>query len=62
MSTYLIKDVELVNGEKVDIGIADGVIAEISSKPSKSYVNILDGSGCVALPWWIHRSFCNGKH
>ena len=50
MSTYLIKDVELVNGEKVDIGIADGVIAEISSKPSKSYENILDGSGCVALP------------
>ena len=50
MSTYLIRDVELVNGEKVDIGIADGVIAEISSKPSKSYENILDGSGCVALP------------
>ncbi len=50
MSTYLIKDVELVNGEKVDIGIADGVIAEISSKASKSYEIILDGSGCVALP------------
>ena len=50
MSTYLIKDVELVNGEKVDIGIADGVIAEISSKPSKNYKNVLDGSGCVALP------------
>ena len=26
------------------------MIAEISSKPSKSYENILDGSGCVALP------------
>ena len=50
MSTYLIKDVELANGEKVDIGIADGVIAEISSKPSKNYKNVLDGSGCVALP------------
>ena len=50
MSTYLIKDVELVNGEKVDIGIADGVIAEISNKPSKNYENVLDGSGCVALP------------
>ena len=50
MSTYLIKDVELVNGEKVDIGIADGVITEISSKPSKNYKNVLDGSGCVALP------------
>lgn len=50
MSTYLIKDVELVNGEKVDIGIADGVIAEISSKPVKSYENVLDGSGCIALP------------
>ena len=50
MSTYLIKDVELVNGEKVDIGIADGVIAEISKKATKSYENILDGSGCVALP------------
>ena len=50
MSTYLIKDVELVNGENVDIGIADGVIAEISNKPTKSYDNVLDGSGCVALP------------
>lgn len=50
MSTYLIQDVELVNGEKVDIGIADGVIAEISSKPVKSYENVLDGSGCIALP------------
>ena len=50
MSTYLIKDVELVNGEKVDIGIADGLIAEISKKATKSYENILDGSGCVALP------------
>jgi len=50
MSTYLIKDVELVNGEKVDIGIADGVITEISNKPAKSYDNVLDGSGCVALP------------
>lgn len=50
MSTYLIKDVELANGEKVDIGIADGVIVEISSKPVKSYENVLDGSGCIALP------------
>lgn len=50
MSTYLIKDVELVNGEKVDIGIADGVITELSKKATKSYENILDGSGCVALP------------
>lgn len=50
MSTYLIKDVELVNGEKVAIGIADGVIAEISSKPTGSYDKVLDGSGCVALP------------
>jgi len=50
MSTYLIKDVELVNGEKVDIGIKDGVISELSSKTTKSYENILDGSGCVALP------------
>lgn len=50
MSTYLIKNVELVNGEKVGIGIADSVIAEISSKPAKSYENVLDGSGCVALP------------
>ena len=50
MSTYLIKDVELVNGEKVDIGIADGVITELSKKATKSYENILDGSDCVALP------------
>ena len=50
MSTYLIKDVELVNGEKVDIGIADGVITELSKKATKNYENILDGSGCVALP------------
>jgi dihydroorotase len=50
MSTYLIKDVELVNGEKVDIGIADGVITELSKKATESYENILDGSGCVALP------------
>jgi dihydroorotase len=50
MSTYLIKDVELANGEKVDIGIADGVITELSKKATKSYENILDGSGCVALP------------
>ena len=50
MSTYLIKDVELVSGEKVEIGIAGGVIMELSSKASKSYENILDGSGCVALP------------
>ena len=50
MSTYLIKDVELVNGEKVDIGIADGVITELSKKAIKSYENVLDGSGCVALP------------
>ena len=50
MSTYLIKDVELVNGEKVDIGIADGVITELSKKATKSYENVLDGSGCVALP------------
>ena len=50
MSTYLIKDVELVNGEKVAIGIADGVIAEISSKPTGIYGKVLDGSGCVALP------------
>ena len=50
MSTYLINDVELVNGEKVDIGIADGVITELSKKATKSYENVLDGSGCVALP------------
>ena len=50
MSTYLIKDVELVNGEKLDIGIADGVITELSKKATKSYENVLDGSGCVALP------------
>jgi dihydroorotase len=50
MSTYLIKDVELVNGEKIDIGIADGVITELSKKATKSYENVLDGSGCVALP------------
>ena len=50
MSTYLIKDIELVNGEKVDIGIADGVITELSKKATKSYDNVLDGSGCVALP------------
>ena len=50
MSTYLIKDVELANGEKVDIGIADGVITELSKKATKSYDNVLDGSGCVALP------------
>lgn len=50
MSTYLIKDVELANGEKVDIGIADGVITELSKKATKSYEKILDGSGCVALP------------
>ena len=50
MSTYLIKNVELVNGEKVDIGIADGVITELSKKATKSYDNVLDGSGCVALP------------
>jgi dihydroorotase len=50
MSTYLIKDVELANGEKVDIGIADGVITELSKKATKSYENVLDGSGCVALP------------
>ena len=50
MSTYLIKDVELVNGEKVDIGIADGIITELSKKATKSYENVLDGSGCVALP------------
>lgn len=50
MSTYLIKDVELVNGEKVDIGIADGVITELSKKATKRYDNVLDGSGCVALP------------
>ena len=50
MSTYLIKDVELVNGEKVDIGIADGRISEISKKINNSYENVLDGSGCIALP------------
>ena len=50
MSTYLIKDVELVNGEKVYIGIANGVITELSKKATKSYENVLDGSGCVALP------------
>ena len=50
MSTYLIKDVELVNGEKVDIGIADGLISEMSKKINNSYENVLDGSGCIALP------------
>ena len=50
MSTYLIKDVALVNGDKVEIGIADGVITELSKKATKSYDNVLDGSGCVALP------------
>lgn len=50
MSTYLIKDVELVNGEKVDIGIADGRISEISKKINSSYENVLDGTGCIALP------------
>ena len=50
MSTYLIKDVELVNGEKVDIGVANGLISEISKKINNSYENVLDGSGCIALP------------
>ena len=50
MSTYLIKDVELVNGEKVDIGVADGLISEMSKKINNSYENVLDGSGCIALP------------
>lgn len=50
MNTYLIKDVELVNGEKVDIGIADGLISEMSKKINNSYENVLDGSGCIALP------------
>jgi len=50
MSTYLIKDVELANGEKVDIGVANGLISEISKKINNSYENVLDGSGCIALP------------
>ncbi len=50
MSTYLIKDVELANGEKVDIGVADGLISEMSKKINNSYENVLDGSGCIALP------------
>ena len=50
MSTYLIKDVELVNGEKVDIGIVDGFISELSKKTVNTYKKQLDGSGCIALP------------
>ena len=50
MSTYLIKDVELVNGEKVDIGIVDGFISELSKKTVNTYEKQLDGSGCIALP------------
>ena len=50
MSTYLIKYVELVNGEKVDIGIVDGFISELSKKTVNTYKKQLDGSGCIALP------------
>jgi hypothetical protein len=65
MSTYLIKDVELANGEKVDIGIADGVITELSKKATKSYDTVLDGSfnwNARCSSRWIHRGLCHGKH
>ena len=45
---YLITNTEL-NGQKVDIAISDGLIAEIGNDLSKDGFNIVDGKGTVAL-------------
>ena len=48
MTSYVIKDVCIIDGKPTDILIKDGQIVEIGK--SLSGDQVIDGSGCVALP------------
>jgi len=48
MTSYVIKDVGILDGKPTDIAIKDGVIAEIGSGLTADQT--VDGSGCIALP------------
>jgi len=48
MTSYVIKDVAILDGKPTDIVVKDGVIAQIGAGLSAD--QIVDGSGCVALP------------
>ena len=48
MTSYVIKDVAILDGKPTDIVVKDGVIAEIGKGLSADQT--VDGSGCIALP------------
>ena len=48
MTSYVIKDVAILDGKPTDIVVKDGVIAEIGKGLTADQT--VDGSGCIALP------------
>jgi dihydroorotase len=48
VTSYVIKDVSILDGKPTDILIRDGVIAEVGSGLKGD--EVIDGSGCIALP------------
>lgn len=50
MSTLLIKNVRIMDGDAADILIRDGVIAEIAPGLAAAGVDTVDGAGHIALP------------
>lgn len=48
MTSYVIKDVSILDGKPTDILIRDGVIAEVGSALKGD--EVIDGTGCIALP------------
>jgi len=48
VTSYVIKDVSILDGKPTDILIRDGVIAEVGSGLKGD--EVIDGTGCIALP------------
>lgn len=50
---YVIRNVKRVNGEEIDIAIADGKIAEVLTAGSGRGKHVIDGSGAYLSSGWI---------
>lgn len=50
---YLVRGASILGGEKRDILIKDGVIAEIGESISNSQAELIDATGCIVLPGFV---------
>src|SRR2546423_1738937 len=50
MTTYLIKGARIVDGDRSDLLVRDGVIADVGDGLSAAGAHVVDADGLVALP------------